>query len=100
MAFFQVNSTDLHSSSEQLIMLNQKFKTQREELISEELALKSMWEGEANESFHRAFLRDAGQMEAFMQIIDNYAHVMETIAERYDSAEAKNLSVANNRTYC
>lgn len=99
MSFFQTNSNDLRNRSEQLLSLNQRFKTEKENLSSNEMALKSMWEGEANDSFHRAYMRDAGQMDAFMEVINNYAQVMETIADRYDNAEAKNLSMASNRIY-
>lgn len=99
MSFIQASSNDLRNRSEQLMSLNQRFKAEKENLSSNEMALKSMWEGEATEAFHIAYMRDAGQMDAFMEIINNYAQVMESIAERYESAEAKNLSVASNRTY-
>lgn len=99
MSFFQINSTELHNQSEQLLGLNQRLRQEKETLMSNETNLKSMWEGEANESFHQAFMRDAGQMDVFIELIDNYSKVMEAIASRYDSAEARNLEMANARTY-
>ena len=99
MSFYQVNSRELRNSGDQLMNLVEKFKVQKEELSSIEQALGSMWEGEAKESFHSAFLRDCGQMEAFAEVVTGYFQVMESIADRYDVAESRNLSIANNRTY-
>ena len=53
-----------------------------------------MWEGEANENFHNAFVRNAGQMEAFCQTVLRYVNVIETIADRYDAAEQRNVGRA------
>ena len=99
MSFFQVSSNHLRQSQEELMGLLGKFKSQKEELNADEQALKAMWEGEANENFHMAFTRDMGQMEAFIELINNYALVMGTIADRYDTAETKNRAIAANRNY-
>lgn len=99
MSFFQVNSGEIRNSSEQLELLLQKFRTEKENLVGTEQNLKTMWEGEANEMFHKAFMMDAGQMDAFCEVIGSYARVMMTIADRYDSAEARNAGIASNRLY-
>ena len=99
MSFYQVSSSQLRRSGDELIGLVERFKSQKEELSSDEMALAGMWEGEARESFHQAFIRDMGQMEAFVEVVTSYYQVMESIADRYDAAESKNLSIAGNRTY-
>lgn len=99
MSFYQVNSNDLRNQCEQLISLNGRLRQEKETLASNEMALNSMWEGEAHESFHQAFQRDMGQVEAFIEVIDNYTKIMDQIASRYDNAEAKNFNISSNRTY-
>jgi len=99
MSFYQINSNDLRNKEGDLEMLLQKFRSEKENLISNESALSTMWEGEANNSFHQMFIRNIGQMEAFIALIDNYARVMGSIADRYDSAEARNTNLASKRSY-
>lgn len=99
MSFYQINSNDLRNQCEQLITLNGRLKQEKEALSSNELALNGMWEGEARDTFHQAFIRDMGQMESFIDTIDSYTKVIDQIATRYDSAEAHNYSTANLRTY-
>lgn len=99
MSFFQVSSKEIVSSIEQLKQLNTKFKTEKGNIDRNEQELKTMWEGEANEAFHTAYVRDAGQMDAFYNAIENYIGVLGTILERYEMAEQKNLSAASTRTY-
>ena len=50
-----------------------------------------MWEGAANENFHSMFMRNAGQMDAFIEVVRQYAGVIEAVADRYDIAEQRNL---------
>lgn len=99
MSFYQISSTDLRNNSEQLVDLNHKLKSEKDVLVTNEQALMSMWEGDAKESFHREFVRDIGQMEAFSEVISSYCLAMDYIADRYESAESKNLNMANTRTY-
>lgn len=99
MSFYQVSSDELRNSSSGLLELNSKLKTQKETLTTDEQNLLTMWEGEAQAGFHQAFLRDIGQMEAFIAVIDSYAKVMESIALRYENAETNNLGIANTRIY-
>lgn len=99
MSFYQINSNELRNRNEQLASLLQKFRAEKENLITNANALKGMWEGEANDSFNNAFLKDMGQVEAFIDLIENYIRVMENIADRYESAEAKNINIANTRIY-
>jgi len=94
MSFYQIDSRQLRSKKEELLNLNRRFMEQKQNLCEKETQLKSMWEGAANESFHTRFMKDAGQMDAFCETIDRYVCVMESIADRYDTAEQKNMGRA------
>ena len=94
MSFYQINSRVLRTKKEELMSMVSMFKKEKEELCQKEATLRSMWEGEANESFHNAFVRNAGQMEAFIGTILKYVNVIETIADRYDAAEQRNVGRA------
>ena len=96
MSFYQVSSRDLRTGKDELLSLNERLKTERETLIACEIGLKEMWVGEANESFHRLFVKNASQIEAFSVLIVRYCEVMEIIANRYDSAEQKNVSLSQS----
>lgn len=97
MSFYQVNSGNLRSGRDELLGLNERLKSEAEKLNSCEIALKNMWEGEANERFHQNFVKNSAQMDSFCRLIMRYCDVMEVIAGRYDSAEQKNLAVAQGR---
>ena len=94
MSFYQINSAQLRSKKEELVSLCQRFIQEKENLCAVELSLGSMWEGAANEQFHSVFMKNAGQMDAFAQLVNRYAGVIERIADRYDIAEQKNLGRA------
>lgn len=99
MSFYQVNSRNLRSGRDELLSLNERLKAERETLNTCELGLKEMWEGEANERFHLSFVKNSSQIEAFSTLITRYCEVMEVIADRYDSAEQKNISLAQGSNY-
>ena len=99
MGYIQVTASQLRNKAEELRNLNGNFSTQVESLRTTEETLKTMWEGEANTSFHNAFVRDKGQMDSFKQAIDSYINALVTIAGKYEEAEAKNAAVASARSY-
>ena len=99
MSFIQVTASELRNKAEELRGLNNHFSTQTEALKSTEEALKTMWEGEANNSFHNAFIRDKGQMDSFKQAIDQYINALVTIAGKYEEAEARNVATSMARSY-
>ena len=94
MSFYQVDSRQLRNKKDELLNLSQRFRQEKETLCAREESLRSMWEGEANESFHAGFIRNTGQMEAFIEVVRQYANVMESVADRYDVAEIRNLGRA------
>ena len=91
MSFYKVDSRQLRAKKDELLSLVQRFRQEKENLCAKETALKSMWEGEANDKFHGEFIRSSGQMDSFADTIIRYLNAIETIAQRYDLAEEKNL---------
>ena len=92
MAAFMVTSSELKSKANELRNLNAQFKSQEGSLVS-------MWEGEARDAFDMAFKNDKTQMDNFYNLIEQYCAALETIAAKYEAAEARNLSTAQTRTY-
>lgn len=99
MALIRVTAAQLRAQAEALRNTNSNFKTQVGNLENQELSLKSMWEGEANDAFHAAFSRDKIQMDNFFNAIQQYAAVLENIAAKYEQAEQTNTSTATTRKY-
>ena len=91
MSFYQVDSRQLRSKKDDLMGLSHRFVQEKEALCAGENALRSMWEGAANDSFHTLFMKNAGQMDAFIEVIHQYMNVIEAVADRYDMAEQRNL---------
>ena len=91
MSFYQIDSRQLRSKNDELRGLSRRFIKEKENLCAEELTLGQMWDGAANERFHTEFMKNAGQMDAFVVTVDQYLNVIERIAERYDLAEQKNM---------
>ena len=99
MAQIMVTSTQLRQTAEQLKELNGQYRTQLGALESTEATLKGQWEGEANEKFHAAFVRDKAEMDEFAGLIDQYAVALEQIAAEYEKAEQANADLATQRNY-
>ena len=94
-----VNTATLRSKAEELKGLNQNFKTQVENLKTQETSLSSMWQGDANTEFHNAFQKDVTQMDNFYHAIQHYVTTLNEIAQKYDATEAKNHQLASARKY-
>lgn len=99
MSSFRVTTGSLTSGAEELSSLNGRFKASVDQLASSELSLKAMWEGEANEAFHAAFMTDKSKMEEFYTLINQYVERLNAIALRYNETEQANTQIASNRTY-
>lgn len=98
MAFFQVTASELKAKAEELRNLNGNYKKEVTALESTEGALKGKWEGEANTTFHNAFMQDKGKMDAFSTLVDQYVEVLLQIAAEYEKAEAQNTQIASTRS--
>ncbi len=99
MAFFQVTSLELRNAAGRISDLNNQFKARASQLGEQEAALCSMWEGQAKDAFHQAFLRDRQQMDVFAQMIGQYVQALLEIALRYEQAENRNREIASARNY-
>ncbi len=98
MSYILVTSGRLRTGADELEGMNVRLSGKVEDLKTKETALKGLWEGEANEAFHAAFLRDAAQMETFHGAIVQYVQALRIIAAKYEEAEARNMQIASNRT--
>jgi uncharacterized protein YukE len=67
-------------------------------MVGYEQNLSGMWEGEAQKAFHKAFSDDKQKWELFYQGIQKYIEALNTDAQKYDEAEQKALSTAQQRT--
>mgnify|MGYP002747282041 CR=1 FL=1 len=101
MAVIRVTAARLRSVADSLqeLCIRDRFRSRKQELTEKEQALASMWEGQAKEAFHQAFIRDEQQMEAFYTLIARYVQTLLEIAARYEQAEARNAEIAGSRSY-
>lgn len=99
MAQILVTSAELRGAAGTLREYNANFKNQVANLENSEGALKSQWQGAANDAFHTAFMNDKAFMDKFAVEIENYCQALETIAAKYDAAEAANVETAVTRKY-
>ncbi len=99
MSQFKVTSSVLKTQSSELSDLNGRFKSAVEQLVSAEANLNSMWDGEANDAFHNAFMTDRGKMNEFYNLIVQYIEKLNSIATRYEQTEKTNTEIATNRSY-
>lgn len=99
MADFKVTASVLNSQANELTELNGRFKTEVEQLVAAESSLNSMWDGEANDAFHNAFMVDKSKMDEFYNLIIQYVQKLNSIATRYTQTEQANTQIASNRSY-
>ena len=99
MAMIMVTASQLKNAANELRALNGQFKTQTGTLESLEASLRTSWQGQANDAFHNAFMNDKAQLENFYETIEKYCQAIETIAQKYEQAEAMNSNTASTRTY-
>ena len=99
MGFFQVTASELRTKAEDLRNLNSNYKNEVNGLVETEGTLKGKWIGQANDTFHNAFMKDKGQMDSFSTLIDRYVEVLLQIAQQYEKTEVANTEIANSRNY-
>ncbi|MDO5411619.1 MAG: WXG100 family type VII secretion target [Lachnospiraceae bacterium] len=95
----QVSTTTLKNKANDLKNQNSRLKTQIDNLKTQEKHLNGMWDGEANDAFHKAFEQDITQMHNFYNAIEQYVAKLNEIAKAYEDAERKNIALANQRKY-
>jgi WXG100 family type VII secretion target len=93
------NTASIRSKAEELHTKNGNLKKQIDNLVNQENSLNSMWSGDANDEFHKAFNSDITQMNNFYNAIEQYVSKLQEIANKYDAAEKKNAQIAQQRKY-
>ena len=99
MSEFRVTSAQLKRGAQDIMDLNGQFQSAISALENYESSLNGMWDGDANDAFHAAFMADKGKMTEFHKLITQYASSLTAIADRYDQTEQMNTDIANKRTY-
>ena len=99
MAQYEVTSAQLNNVKNELSSYNDQFIQRVRDLETKQQELKSMWQGDANNSFDAAFNSDKEKWTTFASLMQQYIEALGKIAEAYDKAEAANVETAKNRTY-
>ncbi len=99
MSDFKVTPSVLKSNADTLTDLNARFKGSVDSLVTSEGALNAMWDGEANDAFHAAFMTDKAKMDEFSRLIEQYTERLRQIATRYEQTEQSTTNIASSRTY-
>ena len=99
MAQYSVTFQQIKSAMDTLNQLAGDFKNAVNNLESTEGQLCSMWEGEAKDTFDKAFKQDKVQMDNFYNAIIAYVHALEQILAKYQTTEAANMEIASTRNY-
>ncbi len=94
-----VTSSMLRSKAEELNNMNEQFRNAVSSLRDVENVLRSQFEGEASDAFHKAFSNDTIQMQNFYNAIAQYVQKLIQIADTYEKAEQANVATANARNY-
>ena len=97
MSMFRVSSTVLRQKAQELEQMNKQFDAAVKALGSQEAALATMWEGEAQKAFRKAFNDDKLKMERFALNIDKYVMALREDAQKYEEAENKATNIATER---
>lgn len=99
MAEILVTAATVRSRANELSSLNGQLRSRVSELVNQEGILNSMWEGEANNAFHKEFGNDAQQMQKFSEEIERYVQALLNIAAEYEKAEQMNTEIGTKRNY-
>ena len=93
----EVNSSTIRQKAGELRQKNGAFQEKVGQLQTAEKALDSMWDGDAQAAFHRAFTTDVKKFDQFHKAIEKYAKALEHIAEEYEKTEKANVGIATSR---
>lgn len=96
---FTVTGSAMKNAAEELQGLLEQYKGRMGELDSAEQQLNNMWDGDANDAFHKSFNNDKVQLQNFYNVIAKYINALSTALADYSKAEADAVNIANTRTY-
>lgn len=95
---FEVRPSDLRNAGKALNSDNERFKQAVSALEAAEAQLNGMWDGDANDAFHREFERDKKDWVNFYNLVRQYVEKLDEIAKTYEQAEDANRNIARQRT--
>ena len=90
------SSNSLQEVITQLRDLNTQFRTQAENIRTEQGNLTQKWEGDASTAFQEHFRAEEGNFESFATTIDEYVRGLEEILRNYEVAEQMNKNIAES----
>ncbi|MBR3366881.1 MAG: WXG100 family type VII secretion target [Lachnospiraceae bacterium] len=96
-AQFTVTPAKLVEAAENLNSLNNKFRTEVQNMQQREQALNSMWEGAARDAFHNTFATDMQKYDSFYNGIVQFAQKLNEAATAYAKAENTSVGIARSR---
>ena len=97
MAEIKVTPRELRNKADTLEQLNRQFRQEVEKMVGYEQQLASMWEGDAQQAFRKAFNDDKLKMDRFALNIDKYVVALREDAQKYEESENKTTNIATTR---
>jgi len=94
-----VTSAKLRETAAELRRLNTQLKNELNNMSMRESSLNGMWDGQANDTFHAAYLHDVREYNDFINAINEYINALLQAAEEYERTEARNNAIASSREY-
>lgn len=95
----KVTTSELSSNADNLQNSNNRLNTMIDQLRQQEASLCTMWEGDSKDAFDKAFRHDIDQMKNFYEAIKQHVAKLKEIAKNYETAEQRNVQIANERKY-
>lgn len=97
MAEIRVTPSVLKSKAEELQSGLKSLSQKMDELQQRENQLSGMWQGEAKESFHNAFMTSYNECQPFFEELQKFIAKLVETAEQYERAEQEAASRAQSR---
>ncbi len=97
MAEIKVTPSELRKKADDLERYNSSFRKEVEKMVGYEAQLATMWEGDSQKAFRKAFNDDKLKMDRFALNIDKYILALREDAQKYEEAEAKATDIATTR---
>lgn len=97
MAQFGVDLAKLRAALADLQKERGNLSTKIEDLQASEQSLSGKWEGDAKDSFEKAFTDDLKKMNLFIEAVQKYETVLQDTIAAYEKAEAANIATGKQR---
>lgn len=97
MAEIKVTPSVLRNNAEELQNEAKNLSQKMDELQDRENQLSTMWQGDAKDSFHEAFMTSYNECQPFFQELQRFIAKLEETAEKYEKVEADAVAAAKFR---